>query len=163
MKIYTKTGDKGTTSLGTGERISKAHPIVEAIGTVDELNSIIGTIDAPSLSNELKWIQDHLFIIGASLANPDKYSLSEHVEQTLEEWIDAMEVTLPKLRNFILPKGQIHFARTVCRRAERCVVWLDDEKFLDVIKYLNRLSDFLFVAARKINHLNGVEEHKWSG
>lgn len=166
-KIYTKTGDKGTTSLIGGTKVSKSHLRIEAYGTVDELNSYTG-LCRDQLTDEnsraiLQEIQDRLFTIGSSLAcDPDKEpkmkipDLKEEDISLLEKEMDTMNETLPPMKNFILPGGHVvvshlHVARCICRRAERCCVRLEAENLeVDpiVIKYLNRLSDYLFVLAR---------------
>jgi len=178
MKIYTKTGDKGLTSLIGGIRVVKHHIRIESYGTVDELNSYIGLIcdqDIPVHDKEiLKQIQDRLFIIGSSLASdPEKSRMiipDLHLAdiELLEKEMDNMNETLPELRHFILPGGSstisyCHIARCVCRRAERITVHLAEESSVDekVTIYLNRLSDYLFTLARKIGHDNGVPENKW--
>lgn len=179
LKIYTKTGDKGTTSLIGGTKVSKAHLRIEAYGTVDELNSYIG-LCKDLLTDEhscsvLKLIQDLLFSIGASLAcDPEKETrmqipnIQEANIHFLETEIDNMEKTLTPMKYFILPGGHItishlHIARCVCRRAERCCVRLLEETEVDplVLKYLNRLSDYLFVLARYTGHLLKVEDIPW--
>ena len=179
MKIYTKTGDKGQTSLLSGERVSKAHDRIEAYGTVDELNSYIGllaayTINAP-YQKFLTGLQHKLFNIGSLLAleeGPDvRISLPEISEQdikAIENEIDVLTSQLSPLRNFILPGGHrevafCHIARTVCRRAERNVVALLDAHVVDdrIIQYLNRLSDYLFVFARIMTKNLGAEEILW--
>lgn len=180
LKIYTKTGDAGKTSLIGGTKVPKSHIRIESYGTVDELNSYIGMVGdylADSSSKvTLKEIQDRLFTIGASLAcDPDKESLmkipdlKESDVLLLENEIDKMNDVLPVMRHFILPGGHIavsttHVARCVCRRAERiCVSMQQEEIFVEpiVIKYLNRLSDYLFVLARYTGHLLQVEEIAW--
>ncbi|MCS6833625.1 MAG: cob(I)yrinic acid a,c-diamide adenosyltransferase, partial [Flammeovirgaceae bacterium] len=175
MKIYTKTGDRGETSLFGGRRVRKSHPRIEAYGTIDELNAYIGLVgDQPVNSMRksfLKEIQDRLFTIGATLAaDPEKNTLNvpdlyQEDILALEKAIDEMEEQLPPLRNFILPGGHLavsfaHVARTVCRRAERnCVYLAEHEPVADlVIQYLNRLSDYLFVLARLMAKELGVEE-----
>ncbi len=180
FKIYTKTGDLGKTSLIGGTKVPKSHIRIESYGTVDELNSFIGLVN-DSISDThtktiLKEIQDRLFTIGSSLAcDPEKESLmkipdlKESDINLLEREIDKMNEVLPEMKNFILPGGHIavsntHVARCVCRRAERiCVNMLENEMFVEllVIKYLNRLSDYLFVLARYIAHLLNVEEIAW--
>lgn len=177
FKIYTKTGDKGETGLFGGRRLPKNHLRIEAYGTVDELNAFIGLIGDhitdDELEAELKSIQDLLFVIGSNLASdPDKEMAvpdlrAEDIE-FLEKAIDRMEQSLPALKHFILPGGHAavshtHVARCVCRRAERLVVALATEELvLDIIiRYLNRLSDYLFIVARKIGHDLGVPERKW--
>ena len=180
MKIYTKTGDKGSTSLIGGTKVPKSHLRIEAYGTVDELNSYIGLCrdlltDEPGRTT-LQEIQDRLFTIGSTLAtDPEKEprmkipDLKEEDIQFLESEIDRMNDIVPPLKSFILPGGhpavsQIHIARCVCRRAERCTVRLDlDGMHIEniVIKYLNRLSDYLFMLARYIAHDLGVKEIAW--
>lgn len=177
FKIYTKTGDKGETGLFGGRRLPKNHLRIEAYGTVDELNAFIGLvsdhIEDDQLDAALKSIQDLLFVIGSNLASdPDKEMAVPDVKEAdieiLEAAIDEMEQSLPALKHFILPGGHVavshaHVARCVCRRAERLVVALANEELvLDIIiRYLNRLSDYLFVVARKIGHDLGVPERKW--
>lgn len=177
MKIYTKKGDKGDTSLYGGERVSKSSSRIRAYGSVDELNSIIGLALSYSLSDrgasDLGKIQEHLLILGADLATPPGSEtridrIGEDEVKFLEKKIDTMDEYLPTLKNFILPGGSqpgatLHVARTVCRRAERAVVECSKEEEISVlaIKYLNRLSDFLFVAARYENRHAGVLETKW--
>lgn len=179
MKIYTKTGDKGQTSLIGGRRVSKAHHRIDAYGTVDELNSYIGLVrDQPVNENRrelLKEIQDRLFTVGAELATDPEKSVKKPLPAirdsditALEEAMDEMDAQLPELRAFVLPGGHqsvsfCHLARTVCRRAERLVVDLNDEKPVDplVIQYLNRLSDYLFVLSRKMTQELGAEEIVW--
>ena len=180
IKIYTKTGDLGKTSLIGGTRVPKSHLRIETYGTVDELNSFIGFL-YDQLTDEramkiLREIQDRLFTIGSSLAcDPEKEpkmklpDLKEEDVQLLEKEIDEMNEVLKPMKSFILPGGSMavssaHIARCVCRRAERnCVNMLEHEMFIDplVIKYLNRLSDHLFVLARFIAHLSGVSEVEW--
>jgi cob(I)alamin adenosyltransferase len=172
LKIYTKTGDAGATSLIGGTKVPKSHIRIEAYGTVDELNSYIGLIndlieDQP-IKIFLKEVQDRLFTIGSSLAcDPEKEpvmkipDLKEEDVLLLEKEIDIMNEVLPPMKAFILPGGHIsishiHIARCVCRRAERCCVNMQQQElFVDalVIKYLNRLSDYLFVLARYIGHM----------
>lgn len=180
IKIYTKTGDKGTTSLIGGSKVPKSHLRIEAYGTVDELNSYIGLCldlmtDIKS-SGMLQEIQDRLFTIGASLASdPEKKTklfipdLKETDVVLLETEIDNMNEALEPMRSFILPTGHttvstIHIARCVCRRAERCCVRMEQEKtVIDpiVVKYLNRLSDYLFVLARYTGKQLNVKEIPW--
>ena len=180
FKIYTKTGDEGKTSLIGGTKVPKNNIRIEAYGTVDELNSFIG-LTADQLTNEpskiiLKEIQDRLFTIGSSLAcDPDKESklkipdLKETDIKLLENEIDKMNEELSEMKSFILPGGHVaistaHVTRCVCRRAERiCVHMKENDLFVDplVIKYLNRLSDYLFVLARYIGHLLRVEDIPW--
>lgn len=178
MKIYTKTGDTGKTSLVEGTRISKGHDRIEAYGTVDELNSFIGLLADQEVNKHryslLKSIQDNLFVIGANLASdPEKRAnrippVKDEDVILLENAMDEMDESLPELRHFVLPGGHVsvslaHVARTVCRRAERCVIRLTetDEVPELVITYLNRLSDFFFVLGRKICQELEIEEVKW--
>lgn len=179
MKIYTKTGDDGTTSLFSGGRVPKTHLRVEAYGTVDELNSVLGVARAhqpQARADEwLARIQMQLFNLGADLATPlDAKAdwvvrMDADTVEWLEDAIDEMTAELPELKNFIVPGGSlvaanIHVARTVCRRAERMVIGLGDEEPVGdhVIHYLNRLSDFLFTLARWENMHAGIPEDKWS-
>lgn len=180
FKIYTKTGDKGTTGLIGGARVSKSHIRIESYGTVDELNSFIGMVNDMAQNEEisgwLREIQDRLFTIGSALAtNPDKEVKMKlpdiHDEDVtwLEQRMDKMNERLPDMRSFILPGGNLassttHVARCVCRRAERiCVGMQENGEYVPdlIIKYLNRLSDFLFVLARYVAHLNGAEDLPW--
>lgn len=179
MKIYTKTGDRGDTRLFDGTTVRKHNDRVEAYGEVDELNSFIGAAAAfvteGRLAAILQEIQKDLFCVGAQLANPKfrekggvKFQLPPERASALETLIDEFETELPPLRQFILAGGGsagslLHVARTVCRRAERRVVGLSDEIEVHpgVIEYLNRLSDFLFVLARLVNHREGKQEVPW--
>ena len=178
MKIYTKTGDKGTTSLIGGTRVSKAHLRINSYGTVDELNSCIGLLrDQPINENRkdlLKEIQDRLFTIGSHLAMDYEVSKKQLPDllasdvTLLENEMDAMDAKLPELRHFILPGGHqsvsfAHVARTVCRRAERMIVELNGEEEVDdlIVVYMNRLSDFLFVLSRMMALELNIEEVKW--
>lgn len=180
FKIYTKTGDKGSTSLIGGVRVPKNHIRIESYGTVDELNSFIGMVNDmcsnDQISNWLREIQDRLFTLGAVLAtNPDKEvkmklpDLHDEDVNWLEQRIDEMNEVLPEMRSFILPGGNLasstcHVARCVCRRAERlCVGMHEQDEYVPelIVKYLNRLSDFLFVLCRYISHINGSEEVAW--
>jgi cob(I)alamin adenosyltransferase len=178
MKIYTKTGDKGKTSLIGGTRVLKSHDRIEVYGTVDELNSYIGLVRDQEVNaarrDFLKEVQDRLFTIGASLAaDPDKATqklpdLLESDVKLLEDAMDEMDAVLPELRYFVLPGGHqsvsfCHVARCVCRRAERLAIGLSQESFVAelVIVYLNRLSDYLFVLSRKMTHELGSEEIPW--
>ena len=179
-KIYTKTGDLGKTSLIGGTKVAKSHIRIEAYGTVDELNSFIGllndSVEDEHIKTLLKEIQDRLFTIGSSLAcDPEKEikmkipDLKEEDICLLEVQMDKMNEQLPEMKHFILPGGHTsvstaHICRCVCRRAERlCVNMLEHQVFIDpiVIKYLNRLSDYLFVLARYIGHILNVEEVAW--
>lgn len=185
MKIYTKTGDKGTTALFGGTRVPKHHIRIESYGTVDELNSHIGLIRDQEIDARSKeiliHIQDKLFTLGAILAtDPEKMVLKNGKERLnipkieieditlLETEMDRMNETLPPMTNFVLPGGHTtvsycHIARCVCRRAERLATLLNEEEPTDerVIMYLNRLSDYLFVLARKLTYLLQAEEIKW--
>lgn len=180
FKIYTKTGDKGSTSLIGGVRVPKNHIRIESYGTVDELNSYLGMVrDMAQNTLVTEWlheIQDRLFTIGSVLAtDPGKEvkmklpDLHDNDVIWLEQKIDEMNESLPEMRSFILPGGQLaastaHVARCVCRRAERICVGMQqqDEVVPEIIiRYLNRLSDFLFVLARYIAHINGVEDTPW--
>ena len=179
MRIYTKTGDAGETGLFDGTRVSKADPRVEAYGDVDELNAWLGVARAqgvaPDIGDVLVQIQRDLFAVGALLADPrhriaarvEKATLGDDEVTRLEQTIDKLEATLAPLRRFILAGGSpagamLHLARTVCRRAERRVVSLGaDEVDPIVVKYLNRLSDLLFVMARAANSRAGVNEIEW--
>ncbi|MCH7413973.1 cob(I)yrinic acid a,c-diamide adenosyltransferase [Belliella sp. R4-6] len=178
MKIYTKTGDTGTTSLLGGKRVSKGHIKIDAYGTVDELNSYIGLLRDQEVNKSreviLKEIQDRLFTLGATLAtevgksNIKKPDLHQEDIELLEKEIDLMEEKLPPLRNFILPGGHqaisfCHLARTVCRRTERCVILLMEIEPVDqiILSYLNRLSDYLFVLGRLMAIDLEVEEVTW--
>jgi|SRR5450755_3231036 cob(I)alamin adenosyltransferase len=180
QKIYTKTGDRGKTSLIGGTKVPKSHIRINAYGTVDELNAYVGLL-RDLLTDEhsrelLREIQDRLFTIGSALAcDPQKETLmkipdlNESDILLLENEIDAMNSKLPEMKFFILPGGHVtastaHICRTVCRRAERLVVELDAQEPLGqplIIKYLNRLSDYLFVLARWIGQLLGAEEIPW--
>lgn len=176
MKIYTRGGDQGETSLLGGARVRKNHERIEAYGTIDELNSFLGVARAAwpqgSIDEELARIQHDLFEIGAHLAaNPgDSRFAGVPAERitALETSIDSMERELAPLTNFILPGGSpaaaaLHIVRTVCRRAERLIVALHDstEAMISTLTYMNRLSDFLFVAARFANHSLGVSDVEW--
>lgn len=179
VKIYTKSGDAGTTALGSGERLPKNHLRIEAYGTVDELNSAIGlalTKDlAVDLVDGLKEIQIDLFTMGADLACPPvkEYPypvprIQDERVEGLEQMIDRLSLSLPPLDHFILPGGSepaalLHIARTICRRAERRVVTLQglDGHCEVIIRYLNRLSDLLFVMARSQNKQDGITESQW--
>jgi len=179
MKIYTKTGDKGQTSLIGGTRVPKYHLRIEAYGTVDELNAYIGLIGCQeAIADEdktlLKEIQDRLFTIGAELAADPERSrmklpdLMDSDIEALEQAMDGMNASLPELKHFILPGvntlvSYCHLARCVCRRAERLAVHLNEESFVadKVLIYLNRLSDYLFVLSRKFTAESGAAEHVW--
>jgi cob(I)alamin adenosyltransferase len=178
MKIYTKTGDKGTTGLYGGQRVAKNAPRIQAYGEVDELNAVLGLVRAETthapIQQALLEIQNTLFVMGAQLASPRvdpkiEIITSAHVD-FLERQIDVITETLPPLKHFILPGGsrtaaQLHLARTVCRRAERSTVTLSQlpNEVVDtwVLIYLNRLSDFLFVLGRLANQLEKIEDTLW--
>ncbi|HLW33387.1 MAG TPA: cob(I)yrinic acid a,c-diamide adenosyltransferase [Aequorivita sp.] len=185
MKIYTKTGDAGTTALFGGSRVPKHNIRIESYGTVDELNSHIGLIRSQQIDAQSKkmlvQIQHRLFTLGSTLATDPKRAVlksgkerlniekvNEENIQLLEDEMDAMNASLPDLTHFILPGGNdavsyCHIARTVCRRAERRVTLLNEKEAVDplVLKYLNRLSDYLFVLARKLSNDLGAEEIQW--
>ena len=181
MKIYTRTGDDGTTGLFGGRRVAKSDPRIECYGTIDELNASLGLAAAaapspPELAAMLAQIQNELFVIGSHLATPPDDTrrlaqvpdLDEGSIGRLEAQIDAADSELPPLRNFILPGGseaaaRLHLARTVCRRAERLLVAFAGELTIEpvVLRYLNRLSDWLFVYARWCNHRTGVADVPW--
>ena len=185
MKVYTKTGDTGTTALFGGTRVPKHHIRIESYGTVDELNSHIGLIRDQEINqlykNVLVEVQDRLFTVGAILATPPEKEILKNGEKRLqnlgiqetdieflENEIDSMEETLPPMTHFVLPGGNTtvsycHIARCVCRRAERLAVHLNDIEPTDelVIKYLNRLSDYLFVLARKLSKDLKADEVQW--
>lgn len=178
-KIYTKTGDKGNTALIGGTKVPKSHLRIEAYGTIDELNAYIGlckdVITDISGRNDLQKIQHDLFVIGSLLASdPHKDikmvlpELSENDIFILEREIDRMDAILPAMKHFILPGGHpiishLHIARCICRRAERCCVRLNEESSVRplILKYLNRLSDYLFVLARYTGHLQHIEDIPW--
>ena len=179
MKIYTKKGDQGETSLFGGQRVPKSGCRIEAYGKVDELNSMIGLVRSYDISDYgddlLNMVQHHLFILGADLATPESQNENKRIKrirddeiEALEEAIDELQVHLPPLKNFILPGGAqagatLHIARTVCRRTERsCVRCREHQPVSEsALKYLNRLSDFLFVIARYENQQQDVKEQVW--
>ncbi|WP_457615539.1 cob(I)yrinic acid a,c-diamide adenosyltransferase [Lutibacter sp.] len=185
MKIYTKTGDKGKTSLFGGTRVPKHHLRIEAYGTVDELNSYLGLIRDQEIdkhtSEVLIKIQNELFTLGAMLATPqDKeilksgkerlniHKTGETAVKLLELEIDQMNESLPEMTHFVLPGGHTtvsfcHIARCVCRRAERICTQLSEDTHIpsEILIYLNRLSDYLFVLARKLAHINNAQEIRW--
>jgi cob(I)alamin adenosyltransferase len=181
VKIYTKTGDDGMTGLLGSHRVPKDDLRIEAYGTIDELNAVLGVARAQELDSAadrlVAELQDELFAVGSALADPNPKGPFHNVIRTehatrLEGLIDALETELPPLTSFILPGGglpaaQLHLARTVCRRAERLVVGLARHTEQDVptalIVYLNRLSDLLFVLARVVNHRAGVSDVPWKG
>ncbi|WP_144391344.1 cob(I)yrinic acid a,c-diamide adenosyltransferase [Pleionea sediminis] len=172
-KLVTKTGDDGTTGIGQNRRVDKDSARIEAIGTVDELNSSIGMILAHELPNEisskLEPIQHILFNLGGELAMPEYQLVKEDDLATLETWLEELNDTLPPLKEFILPKGDMqtaccHLARTICRRAERRLVTLAREESINTLgqTYLNRLSDFLFVCCRILGKSANVKEEMWA-
>ena len=185
FKIYTKTGDKGETSLYGGTRVSKAAARVESYGTLDELNAFIGLAKAEisdeKVLSQLQKIQFDLFTVGSETATPtDKLILangknrldlmiSEEEITELERWMDDLDASLEPLQFFILPSGgkaaaSVHVCRTVCRRAERAMVHLNETEEVrpELIKYLNRLSDYLFILARYISKISGEKEEYWN-
>ena len=179
MKIYTRTGDAGETALFDGSRVSKSDPRVDAYGHIDELNAMLGLARAagvdPALDAWLNRLQRDLFALGAQLADPSskiaarvtKAVLGPEDTARLEVWIDEAEAELPALRRFVLPAGvpagaALHLARTICRRAERHIVGLGAEAVdADLLAYVNRLSDLLFVLARLANARAGVPDQEW--
>ena len=191
--IYTKTGDLGETSLASGKRVSKTDARIEAYGTVDELNSWIGLLRAgmkhsefrvqnsdvrvqnsefrvQSSDEQLQWIQNKLFNLGAALSDASGQWIRESDVQQLEHWIDVMQTEVPKQRAFILPAGsetvcRCHVCRTVCRRAERRISTLqnaENDARKEELKFVNRLSDYLFVLSRYIGHLLQGPEEAWN-
>jgi len=185
MKIYTKTGDTGTTSLFGGTRVAKHHIRIESYGTTDELNSWIGLVrdhvSDETIKGRLQQIQERLFVLGAQLATePEKAklksgkdrlninTLEEQDVEKLEEAMDQMNAQLPPMTHFILPGGHptvsyCHVARTICRRAERMITYLNENEPVDpiILVFINRLSDYLFVLARKLSASLKAEEIKW--
>ncbi len=177
MKIYTKKGDQGQTSLFGGQKVAKHEHRIDAYGTVDELNSVIGVVRSHDLDAQIdEWlqtVQHQLFVLGSDLATPQSREvridrISEKEITFLEELIDEMDEQLPALKNFILPGGTkaasfLHLARTVCRRAERITVACAEHDVISewTIKYLNRLSDFLFMLGRFENFKSGKEDIPW--
>lgn len=171
-KIYTRTGDNGTTGLGDGSRVAKDHLRVETFGTVDELNCIIGMIAAYApgepFDAQLQKIQHSLFDLGGELCIPGRVAIEAAEVQQLEQWLDALNDNLAPLKEFILPGGTpmaavCHLGRTVCRRAERLMVGLAREEAVNPVsmRYINRLSDFLFVMARALNQQAGRPDILW--
>jgi len=178
VKIYTRTGDAGETSLVGGSRVTKSDPHVDAYGEVDELNAWLGVVRAsrvdPAVDQDLEHLQRDLFALGAQLADPAgklagrvaKAIIGDEDVARLESLIDRLEAELPPLRRFILAGGTpagaaLHLARTVCRRAERRMVALAPPVDPVLLRYINRLSDLLFVLARTVNHRGGVPEAEW--
>jgi cob(I)alamin adenosyltransferase len=171
-RIYTRTGDDGSTGLGDGTRVPKDHPRVEAYGTVDELNSVLGLLLCEPISRELQGtltrIQHTLFDLGGELSIPERHVLKDAQTTELEQLLDRLNADLAPLKEFILPGGTraaalCHVARSVCRRAEREVCSLSHQERVSPasLKYLNRLSDLLFVMARALNHAAGVPDTLW--
>ena len=162
--IYTKTGDKGTTSLANGHRVAKTDVRIEAYGTVDELNSWIGMLRVTYPSEQLEWVQSKLFNLGAELSEaPGEWITEDDVHQ-LEQWIDAMQEVVPKQKAFVLPMGgeavcRCHVCRTICRRAERRMI--EAKASETSLKMVNRLSDYLFVLSRYIGYKNNEKEAIW--
>jgi len=177
VKIYTKTGDDGTTGIQNGARISKTDSRIQAYGTVDEINSFLGIIlsklDETDLENLITKLQNDLFLVGSDLSNPDLKNTQNRVNdemiKTLEENIDNLEKKLPPITNFILPGGHeiaalVHVSRSITRRAEIFVIFLSEKEKINnnCIIYLNRLSDLLFVIARTINQRKNVKDVIWN-
>lgn len=179
-KLYTGTGDQGTTSLVGGERVKKASARLEAYGTLDEFSSFLGIIaaeeDCPDeLRHQILQIQNSLFDAGCYLAtsvaegeNPLCRGIGNDAIAEVERWIDALDSATPKINKFILPGGSLiaahcHVARTVCRRAERRILALAEEEYVDpaLLRWINRLSDYLFIAARNLNYKTSHEEIVW--
>ena len=171
-KIYTRTGDKGTTGLGDGARVDKDHPRIEAGGAVDELNSVLGVLLAEELPQDIRTIlgdiQHELFDLGGELSVPGRARLTESPVTQLENILDKLNAELGPLKEFVLPGGTraaalCHLARTTCRHAERRVVTLTKTETINpvVVKYLNRLSDLLFVIARTLNRRAGQADVLW--
>lgn len=179
MKIYTKTGDDGSTGLNGGKRVQKSELRVSVYGTIDELNSVLGivvSLETPEqIKGTLQQLNSLLFVAGSDIATPFENSRSISIERInsnnilwLESLIDEYTSQLPELKHFILPGGSqasafLHLARTVCRRAERLAVELSQREDIGefIIKFLNRLSDFLFTASRYANHLAGIKDIEW--
>ena len=177
-KIYTRTGDRGETGLGDGSRISKTHPRVEAMGSVDELNSMVGLVvedliaenrpELTSVANFMRLLQHRIFDLGGEISIPDfKIVTTDHVA-AIEQNLDALNDKLAPLENFILPGGSklianCHLARAICRRAERNLVALAADESINeaALEFLNRLSDYLFVVARSCARITGVDEVLW--
>lgn len=180
LKLYTKTGDKGQTSLLGGKKVSKSHLRIESYGNIDELNSFLGLLkDQPGvearIANQFYWIQENLFSLGSLLAIESDFKgfalpqiTSIEIKQ-LEVWIDKYSAELPELKNFILPGGHqvvslCHVCRTVCRRAERSIVALAEVEEIqpEIIQFVNRLSDYFFIMSRKLAQLLNAPETPWS-
>ena len=179
MKLYTRTGDDGTTGLFGGARVSKVHPRIEAYGTVDEVNACVGmaavTVTDDRLKDLLHALQSLLFDVGADLATPTDSRYADKIRRIaeadvsqMEKWIDECEEATPPIETFILPGGtetaaRLHMARTVARRAERALLLMMEEEKIDavILQWINRLSDLLFAAARYANHSAGVPDVPW--
>jgi cob(I)alamin adenosyltransferase len=176
VKIYTKTGDDGTTGLQNNKRISKSNPRIQAYGAVDEINSFLGVILSSQIDEDIKnmltTVQNDLFVVGSDLSNSDlsasQNRITEKMVEFLEKNIDHLEKDLPSITNFILPGGHptaswVHVARAITRRAETQIILLSENEKINknCIKYLNRLSDFLFVVARTINKRNQINDVLW--
>lgn len=179
-RLYTKTGDKGQTGLLGGRRVSKAHLRIESYGNIDELNAFIGLLKdhkdvEARIGNQFYWIQEHLFSIGSLLATEKDFKgfrlpqISEVEIRQIEVWIDKYSGELPELKNFVLPGGHevvslCHVCRTVCRRAERSIVALHEEEGVDehIIRFINRLSDYFFIMARKMAQKLNAPETPWN-
>ena len=179
MKVYTKKGDSGTTQLLGGTRVSKGNLKIESYGTIDELNSFIGLIRDQEISekyiNQILEIQDRLFTIGSHLATDFEKSkmklptISDLDIKQLENWMDEMDKELPEMKSFVLPGGHTtvsycHVSRCICRRAERVIVLLNESEFVEplILKYVNRLSDYLFVLSRKLTLDLNANEQPWT-
>ena len=176
MKIYTKTGDDGTTGVQGNSRLNKSHPRIIAYGTIDEANASLGVVLTNNLDSDiveiLTQIQNDLFVVGSDLSNPDLTQSDNRITSSmvtrLEKIIDDYESELPPLTNFILPGGdisasQLHFTRTIIRRAETCLVLLNEQEKINenCIKFINRLSDLLFVLGRVLNKRKGKKDIVW--
>lgn len=177
--LYTRTGDRGMTSLVDGSRAAKDSKRIESYGEIDELSSVIGMLVSDhscpeEIRDDLQHVQHLMFEIGGYLATPVREGETPQLEwldaeiERLEGWIDSLDERTPKIRSFILPggsevSGKCHLARTVCRRAERHIIALSRESYVDpkVISYINRLSDYLFIAARYLNFITGIEDIAW--
>jgi cob(I)alamin adenosyltransferase len=185
MKLYTRTGDDGTTGLFSGARVSKDHPRIEAYGTVDELNAVLGLVLAACdrthafeqrVHEVVSVLQSRLFDIGADLATPEGAKQQARIHRIDDEdvseaegWIDEMEAANPPLRSFVMPAGtelaaRLHLARTVCRRAERTIISLGSIEPVGepLLRYMNRLSDLFFAMARRANHERGIPDAPWT-
>lgn len=167
MKIYTKTGDKGQTSLATGQRVSKTDKRIEAYGTADELNSFVGLLRVQVPNNEeLGWIQNRLFDLGACLAGAT-LRIDDEAITKVEQWIDRMQEQVPPLKAFVLPAGdeaacRAHVCRTIARRLERAMLACENkDKWQNELVFVNRLSDYFFVLARYLSFCANVSEEEW--